>query len=966
MRTTKRTSPLQNYVASREKIEGNKKPLVPYRKILFVLFLASGMCGLIYEVVWMRMLTVVFGNTVLATSTVLAVFMAGLALGSYSFGRIVDRRGDVLRLYAFLELGIGAYALILPLLLSAVTPLYVWIYRTYGTGHDVLGMIRFVVSFGLLLLPTICMGATLPVLTRYFIMSRNRIGKDVGLLYGLNTFGAVIGCFAAGFILIERLGVRQTVCCAAAINILIGIFVLFLRTRERGTGTSGEVIHEEKTPGRVSSSGTLMFVLIGFALSGLAALAYEVLWTRSLVYVMATDTYSFSAMLTTFLFGLAVGSLIASRFADRKVNLILAFGLLEVAIGLLAVVGIPIMAVLMGLNEHMWRAGSFEAGWTLRAEIYFVDTFLVMFLPATLMGMTFPLVTKIFTPDIQKRGRSIGSVYAANTVGAIGGSFAGGFILIPFLGIQRSIALAASLNGLVGIGLLLLSKDRKLKFVKMAAIFAAVVIIVAAFSLPHDIISKLFAEKKKGFDLVYFREGITTTTTVHEDTLTGELLLATNGISVAGTDFMLTTTQRIQGHLPLLLHKKPRTVLTVGFGSGETSWVITTHGVEKVDCVEISPEVVEAARFFTEINHNILDNPIFTPIIMDGKNYVLMTETYYDVIMNDSIHPALAGNGSLYAKEYFTTCRDRLKPGGLMSSWIPLFGLSELDFKILLKTFQDVFPFTTLWYGTNCLNRHALLVGSSDPRFQIDLNTFSEPLADPVIQGNLGEIGLGDMFAVLSSFVMGPETIASYVGNAPLNTDNMPILEFSTPKTPDSRAVWRQKLLLLSQLRESVVPFLKTDELSSEEQIPRILTDNFEATGHVIQGWIKDLEGDREGAVRRFQQALKLDPNRKGVSRYVRQYYEPLLNPLPASARELVNNAKIYYQMGEYERSIEMFRETLDLDPESGVAYYGLGMNYEALSDTSRAIEMYKKSLEIDPEVKIVQQRLRDLTSGNN
>ncbi|MFQ6094054.1 MAG: fused MFS/spermidine synthase, partial [bacterium] len=696
-----------------ESREYSVRPLVPYRKTLLILFLASGVCGLIYEVVWMRMLTVVFGNTVFATSTVLAVFMAGLALGSFYFGRYIDRCGRILRVYALLEIGIGAYALFLPLLLSAITPFYIWVYRTFGTGYYALGLIRFVISFLLLLPPTTLMGATLPVLSRYFIKSRETVGKEVGLLYGLNTLGAVVGCFGSGFVLIAVLGVKQTAYLAAAINLLIGMVAFTLQRKGSVGVASGSAVDVRgKTDGEPYSRNVLTLILVGFGLSGFAALAYEVLWMRSLVYVMATDTYSFSAMLTTFLLGLAVGSLLVSRFIDSRGDLVFSFGCLEAAIGLLALTGIPAMAGLMGLSERMWQAGGVEAGWTLRAEIYFIDTFLVMFLPAVLMGMTFPIVSKIFTPDIRRRGRSIGSVYAANTIGAIAGSFAGGFILIPLLGIQKSIALTAALNGAVGAGLVLLTKQPKLRMKRHTIVLVAILLLIMAFALPQDIISKLFVEKKKGFDLVYFKEGVTTTTTIHKDKNTAQLLLATNGISVAGTDFMLMTTQRIQGHLPLFLHKNPKTVLTVGFGSGETSWVISTHGVERVDCVEISPEVVEAARFFTRINYNIMDNPIFTAVIMDGKNYVLMTDKRYDVIMNDSIHPALAGNGSLYAKEYFSSCRDRLNPGGIMSSWIPLFGLSEQDFKILLKTFQDVFPFTTLWYGTNCLNRHALLVGS--------------------------------------------------------------------------------------------------------------------------------------------------------------------------------------------------------------------------------------------------------------
>ncbi|UCE18484.1 MAG: fused MFS/spermidine synthase [Gemmatimonadota bacterium] len=941
--------------------------MAPYRKTLFLFFFISGMCGLIYEVVWMRMLTVVFGNTVFATSTVLAVFMGGLALGSFSFGRLIDRRSNALRIYALLEIGIGLYALLLPVLLHLVTPLYIWVYRSFGTGYYVLGLIRFLVSSLLLLVPTACMGATLPVLTRYFVSSRKRVGKDVGLLYGLNTFGAVLGCFASGFILVELLGVKQTISLAALLNITLGAIALVLQ-KERSAQVTQRVDAEEKDESGESlmprTQGRL--VLLCFGLSGFAALAYEVLWMRSLVYVMATDTFSFSAMLTTFLLGLAAGSLISSRFVDTSGRWVLLFGWIEVAIGLLAVATIPLMAWLMTLNEGMWRAGGTEAGWTLRTEIYFIDTLIILFLPALLMGMTFPLVSKIFTPDIRRRGRSIGQVYAVNTVGAIAGSFTGGFLLIPLVGIQLSIALLATLNAAIGILLVLLEGGTKLRVMKIVPIAAALSVVFVPLALPGDIIPTLFAAKKKGFDLLFFKEGVTTTTTVHKDINTGERLLATNGISVAGTDYMLMTTQRIQGHIPLFLHKHPETVLTVGFGSGETSWVITTHGVERVDCVEISPEVVEAARFFSDINHSILENHKFTPIIMDGKNYVLMTDQTYDVIMNDSIHPALAGNGSLYAVEYFSSCRDHLNPGGLMSSWIPLFGLSERDFKILLKTFQDVFPFTTLWYGTNCLNRHALLIGSTDPDFLIDPDVISKRFSDPIIRANLREIGIGNIYDVLGSFVMGPGTIAAYVGDVPLNTDNRPVLEFSTPKTPDSPAVWRQKLLLFSQLRESVVPLLKTDEERSAGHIHNTLVDHFVATGHIIQGWMKDLEGNKEAAVGSFQQARTLDPENQAASRYVRQFYEPMLNPYPVSAMEWINNAKIYYQIGEYRTSIENFEKALEKDTQSALAYFGLGQNHEALADTTKAVEMYEKSLQLNPNVKIVQDRLKALTSKKN
>ncbi|MFQ6093129.1 MAG: fused MFS/spermidine synthase [bacterium] len=942
---------------------------VPYRRTLFFLFWASGLSGLTYEVIWTRMLTLIFGNTVYATATVLSVFMAGLALGSFYFGRFIDHRRDVLKIYAYLELGLGVYALLLPSILPQFTPLYTWIYREFGASYFSLSVVRFVLSFLALLIPTTLMGATLPVLSRYFIRSRGAVGRDVGLLYGLNTFGAVVGCFGAGFIFIFAIGVHKTAYMAAAINLLVGIatWVIQRRTAETELEQRRAEAKSKKKGKTVRSRKVLRLVLVGFGLSGLTALAYEVFWMRSLIAAMITDTYAFSAMLTTMLLGIALGSLIYSKFLDRPDNLLLKFGLLEIGIGLSAVILMWFLPKLGPLDVKIWDWAGAKATWSLGVGLYFLDTFTIMLIPALLMGMTFPLVSRIYTTNIERRGTSIGRIYAVNTLGAIFGSIVAGFVLIPTVGVIKGIIIMSFINLFVG-SMIILSATQLTHATKRTLVvsFGALLLFVAVL-LPKDIVARVFAQRRPGFQLIHIREGVTTTVTIYQHLQNLEKEIGANGYCVAGTNYMLRTTQKIQGHFPLLFHPDPQTVLTVGFGSGETAWTISQHGVKEIHAAEISPEVIEvSSKYFTETNHHITNNPILTVIIMDGKNYVLMTDKTYDVIMNDSIHPGLSGNGSLYTKEYFETCKAHLNPGGIMSSWIPLFQMSELDFRVLLKTFREVFPFTSVWFGNNCLNRHALLVGSPDPDFKIDFKLLEERMVDPAIQSSLKYIHIENAYDVLDCFVMGPQTVASYVGDAPLNTDDNAYLEFSTPRCPDSKYIWWQKIALFKEKRESVYPYLTNVGVSPEAQaqVQTTLQKYFDSTGFLLQGIMDKLKNNDSQAVSNYRKALLLNPDHRGIKRLIGNIVDFGLVPKPKTALEYLNNARLSYYKCDYEDSIELIKKALAIDSTLATAHFALGLNYQDLGLTDQACEAYKTSLTLDPELKLAKERLQQLSSG--
>jgi len=404
-------------------------------------FFFSGAAGLIYQVVWTRMLTQIFGNTTYAIATVLSAFMAGLAIGSYLFGKIADRGKNDFLLYGILEAGVGVYGFLVPWIFKAAQKIYVPIFGLNENLPFLFNLVLFFLSFMLLVFPTLLMGATLPVLSRFFVRSFAQFGRRVGDLYATNTLGAVIGCAAAGFFLIPTLGMRETVYVAASVNLVIAAVILIVdRIREKSpTETVVETPVEEPVPEVQQRVSALAWViLVSFALSGFASLVYENAWTRSLTLVIGSSIYSFSTMLVTFLIGLALGGFIYARMLGGREARVSTFGLVELWVGLSALATIPLFERLPLIFVRLLHG--FGDTFTVFLYLQIFLSALVMFVPTVLLGMTFPLVARLFTQSLYRVGSGVGSSYAANTVGAVLGAFAGGFILIPNLGVQNTMA----------------------------------------------------------------------------------------------------------------------------------------------------------------------------------------------------------------------------------------------------------------------------------------------------------------------------------------------------------------------------------------------------------------------------------------------------------------------------------------------------------------------------------------------
>ena len=946
------------------------------KPIVWLIFILSGASGLIYEVIWMRQLTLIFGSTVFATSTVLTAFMAGLALGSFYFGRKIDESTQSpLRIYALLEAGIGAFCLVWPLILAALSALYVLIHRNITSEFYTLSLIRFVLTFGVLLIPSTLMGGTLPVLTRFFVKRLEQLGTNIGILYALNTFGAVIGTVAAGFFLIEALGIRWTLGVGIAINFAVAAIAIVLARKTLATEDASHQLKEEPiepepslTDNQQLTPDTSKLVLYAIGISGFCALAYEVLWTRIMVFFLGSTTYAFATMLAAFLFGIALGSIVLARWVDRIKQPVAVFGIIQLGIGLFALILMPAFEELYGLSRAFQSTFGLSRFWT------FFSCFLVMCLPTFLMGASFPLVTKIYTGSARQLGKSIGNVYAVNTVGSILGSFCAGFILIPLLGIRPSIVLTVALNS--GIGCLLILKSRWQTETGKSLIqgigigmpilnVGLAVILLLTVNQPLFLKSAIFKTQRPGDTLVDYNEEVdATVTTLKDDEGVYRLYVDTN--QAADASRWDSPSHRVIAHLPLLLHPRPKRALVVGFGMGLTSHSITQHGVQ-VDAIEVSSGVLSAAqKYFTHVNENVFENRLFNYKLNDGRNHILMTKTKYDMISTGIIHPLVsAGSSNIYTADFYRLCRKILTEDGIMCQWVPLHRLPEAHYKMIVRTFIEVFPETTLWYKYT--PDFVILIGTREP-LQINYKNFIERAQIANIREGLAADDLDGM-SLIDSFMMGPETVHKYVGAGPIHTDNRPRLEFF--RGADLVGTTTQNVKGMAKYRERVLPYLTNyGRTLAEQRATREKLDTyFRATEQLILGQIAYASRRYQNAATLMNEAVSINPadetiryNFGVVAGSIREGDQDELQQMEQEVRKVMAQNPddveghlhlgiLYEKQGKLAKASSELEEFLRHEPSRSDVYLILGPLYQRQGHYEEALRTYKRLEQQEPEL---------------
>jgi len=834
--------------------------------IVLFLFFITGAVGLAFQVLWIGMLVNVFGTTVYAVSTVVSSFFAGLALGSYVFGKIGERAKNPLRLYGVLEFCVGMYALITLLLFTRMNGIWALTYSIVGSNSFLYSVARFGLCFLILLVPTTLMGGTLPVLSKYFVRNTKDLGWNIGLIYSVNTFGALIGCFLTGFILIAAFGIRSTLYMGVACNVLVALcaFLMSIREKEHVIETTDATDAESvglESDDAMLSTGSIKLVLAAFTLSGVASLSYELLWTRILVYFIGVQTYAYTVMLMAFLFGIAFGSIVFARFIDSVDDNVFLFGVVEILIGLFSVVGLLTIGRLGGIIDFFTTSGMITTWWRY-AGAKFLSSALFMLVPTVLIGSTFPVVSKIFVNNVKRVSKNIGDIYALNTIGGIFGSILTGFILLPVLGVRRSVLLIVSVNIVLGL-LLIMASGRRKTLVGVAAGVLGVATFVPVINfatVDRPILQDWnVSQKRSTYDILYCKEGIECTLSVLHNKTSGQLELNINGQSTAYTTYLDIQVHKMLVHVPMLIHPDPERVLVVGFGMGCTAYGATLHEQAHVECVELVKDEIEAAQFFKSLNHDVLENPRFEFVHDDGRNHIQLVDTKYDVISFNAIHPRLSP--ALYTKDFYQMCMSRMEPDGVICAWLPTTWLTEPEFRSLVKTFIAVFPETTFWL---CHTDHVILLGSIG-KTAIDFDMFKQRMAQPEIFEHLRTSNFGDPLSFIGTLILGPKGLEAYAGEAATITDDHSRIKFS--RCLDfglNEAVWDPILRTRERYFTELMGIIRT----SNDDDRKALRDSLQSLEPFVKGLIlSDPKFNRhEEALVEYDKALKLAPQNKNIA----------------------------------------------------------------------------------------------------
>jgi spermidine synthase len=749
------------------------------------LFFASGVVAVAYEVVWVRALGLVVGNSPWGLLVVVAATMGGMAIGSALVARLADRLHRHLRLFAAAEAAAAVVAL-------ATSPCLVVLQRVAAHFSAVplegwgLGLVeRFVVACAFLLLPTVAMGATLPLLVAR-IGRHETLAWRVGKLFAANAFGAVVGVLASTFVALPAVGEKGTLAGAATLGLAVAAVAWSV---ERWVPAADRSARVEPDPRRLRAW------LLYPAMFGFVALACDLVWTRIFVLYLGSRVYAFALILAIYLLGVAAGSTLAKVLARRPRR---ALAATQLAIGVVLGLQVPLLARFGDLLA--WFPSHFRLqGFTAVELAHGAAVAAVILLPTMGFGASFPLAVAA-DPGRGDPAASTGAVGAAGISGGIVGAIAYPLVLVPAFGTQ---SLLVGLGVVAAVAGLLLAEDFGLRVVTAAA---AVLLVVEATVLPSRAVLSPDVGARGGA-IVALRESASATVVVRrvQGSSGPWLSLELNGVPVAGTSPELLAIQRLQGHLPLLLDTHPETVLDVGFGSGGAAWAVSRHPLRRIEVAEISPEVLEVSnRVFSPINHGVLADPRVTVLLNDGRNLLLASRERFDVILSGSIHPVYAGNSTLYTREYFELCRRHLRPGGVVSMRLPMYYLTQASCLAILRAFREVFPGACVWYDPAVLNEYTVVTGTAEAR---PIQVRWGALANPVLQPSLAEAGISDPASLARMLLLGPREVAALVDRVMPHVDDFPEVEYDSGRMLDRDGSWLRNFHMLFAVRARGNPF---------------------------------------------------------------------------------------------------------------------------------------------------------------
>lgn len=775
------------------------QPAQPSRPVLLLATVFfTNLLSLACQVIWLRKISYLFGSTAAVLSTVLSVFLLGLAFGALVAGRAADRSERPWRLLAWIEIGLGVYCVLsLPIFETGRT-LFLAVFPDDLSALPS-ALAKLAVVFFAMIVPTFAIGAVFPLAVRLYGRDLGHVGHDLSLVYGLDTLGAAVGALAAGFLLVPALGLSASTWVLGLLAVGLGLLILVLR------GEKGYVSRRERKGQRIAEAGPLsetteepslpsvrLWVLLTvFFLTGGAALLLETGWHRFFSLLNGTHIYSTSTVLAGFLSGIGLGSLLMAKRIDRIRD---PFAAVAYLFGVIALCGVLVFRsgdlftrAYFAIFEH---SGSY---YTFQLAVCFVIGLIVL-LATIAMGANFPLVARLVTRTAAERGTAAGRVFFVNTLGAVLGAFLAEFVLLPTWGFLGLILAMLAVYVLGAAVFLALSPGprRLVPTTVCAALLAAAVLLspaVLRFNLPFHAL--YYHGLRAGSWEKYQAEVRTLRPVVERQSFYGQvavvglgpdLLLKHNGKTDASTAIKDNRTQLLLGHLPMLFHPEPKRVLAIGLGGGFTLRALVHYSSpQTITAVEIDRLVVETAwRHFAAFNDRALEDPRVRVVQNDGRNFVDGTDEVYDVITSEPPNIWVAGVSGLFTQEFYRSAAERLAPRGILCQWVPLYEMEREDFRIMLNTLTSVFPQVTFWQ----VGSDVILLASKEP-FQVELHEILAKLTQPGVQKDFDEIGLSlkGITELINQPVVRPDQVPAFLGKVDVvNVDDKPVLEFSTAR----------------------------------------------------------------------------------------------------------------------------------------------------------------------------------------
>ncbi|MBW7957060.1 MAG: fused MFS/spermidine synthase [Deltaproteobacteria bacterium] len=762
--------------------------------VLLLTVFAVNFISLVYQVLWTRNIMAILGSTALSISTTLTVFLSGIALGGYLGGVWIRRARNKYMTMGALLLLLGAYCFFIGYLFGLVDIIYISLSSNIESALAS-NLLKLVLIFAILIFPTTIIGSMFPICTYLYSVEFGKLGKDVAFIYFLDTLGAALGAIVSGFVLVPHLGLRESSFIAALAYVILGALVLVTKRSAPEEAAGAETAAASAKAG-LKLDPARAFILAALFFGGFSALMLEVVWSRYFHLIFGTSIYAFSIVIAAFLLGISIGSFAVKRRLESLKNPLLLFAYIEILIGGFALLVIRSSTWLETIYFKLFqRIDDFY----LFQGMLFLIAFLIMLVPAALMGANFPLAVRIFGRQKETRGEDAGITFAFNTAGGIAGAFAAGFFIIPSLGLEKANFLAFAAYFLIGFAALVLAGGRAKLHYALGAALAGIFIAGGYFfgnppslnwgvyyggirksSLEEFKYNKYYMER----NIVYSRHGHYGLVSVRHDKMKNELQLINNGKVDASNNEVDTRTQLLIGHLPLFLHKNPERVLNIGLGGGFTVGAIKAHPLVKhIDVVEIDPLVVEATgTYFRGVNNDALNDPRISVHIHDGRHFVKTTPHKYDVIVSEPPNIWVSGVSMLFTREFYKTADEKLKKGGLLFQWAPGYEMSTDDMKLIIKTLRERFEYVSYWVeGLDV----AIIASHEYPA--VDPAYIESLLAVPRVKYDAENLFARATTDFIVSYIQTPvvpfDMVDYHLRDFNLvNTDNLPHLEFNTAR----------------------------------------------------------------------------------------------------------------------------------------------------------------------------------------